>query len=142
MNFSIKDFFRLRIWSHLLKKFLIENFIFCAVKMVNVMIDTNVVVMTSYSTSVSKVSTLKEKFENTLTNFFDENSYKNWYLWKSPILSQICVMRKKLWYIESSFVGFLKLIPMRSYHRFFSRLRWSWAYFLLTALCRRNNQLF
>ena len=63
--------------------------------MVNVMIDTNVVVMTSYSTSVSKVSTLKEKFENTLTNFFDENSYKNWYLWKSPILSQICVMRKK-----------------------------------------------
>ena len=39
MNFSIKDFFRkcdqirilLRIWSHLLKKSLMENFIFCAV---------------------------------------------------------------------------------------------------------------
>ena len=32
MKFSIKDFFRkLRIWLHLLKKFLIENFIFCAV---------------------------------------------------------------------------------------------------------------
>ena len=30
MKFSIKDFF-LRIWSHLLKKFLMENFIFCAV---------------------------------------------------------------------------------------------------------------
>ena len=38
-KFSIKDFFskcdqihrKLRIWSHLLKKFLIENFIFCAV---------------------------------------------------------------------------------------------------------------
>ena len=39
MNFSIKDFFSqcdqirsfLRIWSHLLKKSLMENFIFCAV---------------------------------------------------------------------------------------------------------------
>ena len=39
MKFSIKDFFSkcdqirsfLRIWSHLLKKFLIQNFIFCAV---------------------------------------------------------------------------------------------------------------
>ena len=40
MKFSIKDFFskcdqirrKLRIWSHLLKKFLIENFTFCAVR--------------------------------------------------------------------------------------------------------------
>ena len=40
MKFSIKDFFSkcdqirnfLRIWSHLLKKSLIENFIFCAVE--------------------------------------------------------------------------------------------------------------
>ena len=40
MKFSIKDFFGkcdqirsfLRIWSHLLKKSLMENFIFCAVK--------------------------------------------------------------------------------------------------------------
>ena len=39
MKFSIKDFFSksdqirsfLRIWLHLLKKFLMENFIFCAV---------------------------------------------------------------------------------------------------------------
>ena len=39
MKFFIKDFFSkydqiysfLRIWSHLLKKFLMENFIFCAV---------------------------------------------------------------------------------------------------------------
>ena len=39
MKFSIKNFFSkcdqipsfLRIWSHLLNKFLIENFIFCAV---------------------------------------------------------------------------------------------------------------
>ena len=40
MKFSIKDFFskcdlirrKLRIWLHLLKKSLMENFIFCAVK--------------------------------------------------------------------------------------------------------------
>ena len=39
MKFSITDFFNkcdqirsfLRIWSHLLEKFLMENFIFCAV---------------------------------------------------------------------------------------------------------------
>ena len=39
MKFSIKDFFgkceqihrKLRVWSHLLKKPLMENFIFCAV---------------------------------------------------------------------------------------------------------------
>ena len=39
MKFSVKDFFSkrdqirssLRIWSHLLKKSLMENFIFCAV---------------------------------------------------------------------------------------------------------------
>ena len=40
MKFSVKDFFSkygqirifLRIWSHLLKKSIIENFIFCAVR--------------------------------------------------------------------------------------------------------------
>ena len=43
ISFSIKDFFSkcdqirsfLRIWSHLLKKSLMENFIFCIVKWVN-----------------------------------------------------------------------------------------------------------
>ena len=43
MKFSIKDFFskcdqilrKLRIWSHLLKKFLTENFIFSAVKCIS-----------------------------------------------------------------------------------------------------------
>ena len=43
MKFSIKDFFskcdqiwrKLRIWSHLLKKFLMENFIFCAAQSKN-----------------------------------------------------------------------------------------------------------
>ena len=32
IRFSIKDSSFLRIWSHLLKKSLMENFIFCAVK--------------------------------------------------------------------------------------------------------------
>ena len=32
MKFSIKNFFKkLWIWSHLLKKYLVENFIFCVV---------------------------------------------------------------------------------------------------------------
>ena len=43
MKFPIKDFFRkcdqirktMRIWSHLLKKSLIENFIFCAVALIH-----------------------------------------------------------------------------------------------------------
>ena len=43
MKFPIKDFFskwdrirrKLRIWSHLLKKSLMENFIFCAVYAIN-----------------------------------------------------------------------------------------------------------
>ena len=42
MKFSIKDFFskcdqihrKLRIWSHLLKKFVMENFIFCPENMI------------------------------------------------------------------------------------------------------------
>ena len=42
LKFSVKYFFskcdqisrKLRIWSHLLKKFLMENFIFCAVRIV------------------------------------------------------------------------------------------------------------
>ena len=46
MKFSIKNFFskcdqirkKLRIWSHLLKKSLTENFIFCAVSVVPIVI--------------------------------------------------------------------------------------------------------
>ena len=45
-KFSIKDFFckcdqirrKLRIWSHLLKKSLMENFIFCAVSVINLVL--------------------------------------------------------------------------------------------------------
>ena len=44
MKLSIKDFFgkydqilrELRIWSHLLRRFLMENFIFCAVILSNI----------------------------------------------------------------------------------------------------------
>ena len=39
MKFSIKDFFsKLRIWSHLLKKSLMKNFIFCAVQVCKVIL--------------------------------------------------------------------------------------------------------
>ena len=58
MKFYIKDLFSksdqipslLRIWSHLLKKYLMENFIFCAVKFVR----------------------LKQPFENYLMDSFQE----------------------------------------------------------------------
>ena len=50
MKFSIKDFFskcdqirrKLRIWSHLLKKSLTENFIFCAVRNVSKIINQTI----------------------------------------------------------------------------------------------------
>ena len=49
MKFSIKDLFskcdqirrKLRIWSHLLKKSLMENFIFCAVDLPTKIIKAN-----------------------------------------------------------------------------------------------------
>ena len=51
MKFSIEDFFskcdqirrKLRIWSHLLKKSLMENFIFCAVRDISADDDFSVV---------------------------------------------------------------------------------------------------
>ena len=54
MKFSIKGFFskcdqirkKLRIWSHLLKKSLMENFIFCAVNTMCLSIKTRVIVLT------------------------------------------------------------------------------------------------
>ena len=49
MKFSIKDFFStcdqirsfLRIWSHLLKKSLMENFTFCGVQFFLIFLDSN-----------------------------------------------------------------------------------------------------
>ena len=54
MKFSIKDFFskcdqisrKMRIWSHLLKKSLMENFIFCAVQTVHSNFEIHVVLTT------------------------------------------------------------------------------------------------
>ena len=65
MNFSIKDFFSkcdqirsvLWIWSHLLKKFLMENFIFCAVR--------------AFWVSLTKTSS------NRKTHLLDKNSGKH-----------------------------------------------------------------
>ena len=60
MNFSIKDFFskfdqicrKLQIWSYLLKKSLMENFIFCAVFDVDV--NFNIDVYTFHAAYYSK----------------------------------------------------------------------------------------
>ena len=65
MKFSIKDLFskcdqirsKLRIWSHLLKESLMENFIFCAVSFINSYIN--------YS-NIAWVSTNKTKLKKTI----------------------------------------------------------------------------
>ena len=67
MKFSIKDFFSkcdqicsfLRIWSHLLNKALMENFIFCAVFIVQQIIET------FSNVSLLLLHTLREKWPNT-----------------------------------------------------------------------------
>ena len=69
MKFSIKDFFRkcdqirsfLRIWSHLQKKSLMENFIFCAVKFTHLTMNNSdklVEISISHSPLVNKNSRL------------------------------------------------------------------------------------
>ena len=68
--FYIKDFFskcdqihrKLRIWSHLLKKYLIENFIFCAVRAVSKCCKTSVV-------SVSQLSFCKREPKSLNSSF-------------------------------------------------------------------------
>ena len=70
MKFSIKDFFSkcdqihsfLRIWSHSLKKFLMENFIFCAVCVSSVKIYVSKRSWRSEETEV-------KYFQNLCTNF-------------------------------------------------------------------------
>ena len=60
MKFSTKDFFRkcdqisnfLRIWSHLLKKSLMENFIFCAVKDLSAYLTHDVASVLLYITGI------------------------------------------------------------------------------------------
>ena len=69
MKFSIKDFFskcdqirrKLRIWSHLLKKSLMENFIFCAVikAMFEFIRKVFFTAMTFFSFNVLNVNSLK-----------------------------------------------------------------------------------
>ena len=70
MKFSIKDFFRkcyqirsfLRVWSHLLKKSLMENFIFCAVKYSN-LLRTQVEIISD--ANYLRASSLKDNFHDT-----------------------------------------------------------------------------
>ena len=73
MKFSIKDFFHkcdqtrnfLRIWSHLLKKSLMEKFIFCAVLLQN--ITRNIIrdIYINESRIYSMKHSLREKCPNT-----------------------------------------------------------------------------
>ena len=70
MKFSIKDFFnkcdqirrKLRIWSHLLKKSLMRNFIFCAAKRFD-----------KFSYDFKHIFSDRVYFEKSLEN---SNSYK------------------------------------------------------------------
>ena len=79
MKFSIKDFFskcdhirrKLRIWTHLLKKSLIENFIFCAVAAGDLNIDVLNLTKIKYlyncvlSNFVSGVTCVKSKYDKS-----------------------------------------------------------------------------
>ena len=75
MKFSIKDFFskcdqihrKLRIWLHLLKKSLMENFIFCAVSC-------------DHRKNVKKEnrSRLLHEIKSTLRHFFNSFILKRW----------------------------------------------------------------
>ena len=84
MKFSIKDFFSkcdqirsfLRIWSHLLKKFLMENFIFCAVLKKN----------QSYYLRYDVVSTLTRRHVSTGRDESNEVVAKSFY---GPNISQM-----------------------------------------------------
>ena len=81
MKFSIKDFFskcdqirrNLRIWSHLLKKSLMEKLIFCAVR---------VTVQYSYNWKIGQMELLKRKtlflgiFQNFQNSSFSKHTLK------------------------------------------------------------------
>ena len=72
MKFSIKDFFskcdqirrKLRIWSHLLKKSLMENFIFCAVSPIRMTLFVSFALFLSKPTILNKIiGTLTTKLQ-------------------------------------------------------------------------------
>ena len=72
MKFSIKDFFskcdqirrKLRIWSHLLKKSLMENFIFCAVSPIRMTFFVSFALFLSKPTILNKIiGTLTTKLQ-------------------------------------------------------------------------------
>ena len=74
MKFSIKDFFSkcdqiisfLQIWSHLLKKSLMENFIFCAVKVFDKFID---IIQNRFTLNLDKFKSFGRK-DKLLDDFY------------------------------------------------------------------------
>ena len=99
MKFSIKDFFSkydqirrfLRVWSHLLKKFLTENFIFCAV-------------VISSPAHNSREDSIKEPLIFESTSVTMKLSAKYWRLFIYWLLCSIsissalhCVKRVQIW---------------------------------------------
>ena len=94
MKFSIKDFFskcdqirrKLQIWSHLLKKSVMENFIFCAVDLMAILAwaftDQNFNVMTFIRTNCWKVFCEKGVLKN-----FAEFTRKH--VCKSPFFNKV-----------------------------------------------------
>ena len=94
MKFSIKDFFskcdqihrKLLIWLHLLKKSLMENFIFCAVH-VSTYIRHSEDVLCTFSLRPVYRGYLMQWFHYGKTfflkRFHDNNSLENWTIFKS-----------------------------------------------------------
>ena len=77
MKFSIKDFF-LRIWSHLLKKSLMENLIFCAVRFTE---SFNVCFTFEILQSFGNVKLTLWYLLINIPNFFFEENFLRTYLW-------------------------------------------------------------
>ena len=125
MKFSIKDFFskcdqirrKLRIWSHLLKKSLMENFIFCEVfhiarKKLNtkIFIWAESVIINNNNTSFQKgnwgqniTPTFLHIFVNIMekkpsTKFYDVSDY----FWGSCKVTKFWMIRRCLYVLTSS----------------------------------------
>ena len=103
MKFSVKEFFskcdqirrKLRIWSHLLKNFLMENFIVCAVKTIKKTHGYNqwshLTYITQHSPIVNKRDKSKPKYFHSINFIFKSLSSASFYY----IISQFyyyCIM--------------------------------------------------
>ena len=101
MKFSIKDFFSkcnqirrfLRIWSHLLKKCLMENFFFCAVN-VKLFVDN-----ASLSSVVNNASVFASRLNNDLLKIRD------WLSIGKFRLTQILLSKRQRLFFKKKILG-------------------------------------